>query len=74
VDDAEALLGMVHAGSTRDDETSGLTLSAGITELAEGDDAPAALGRAEHALWQAKQAGHGTVVIALPGRPKPAFD
>lgn len=74
VDDAEALLGMVHAGSTRDDETSGLTLSAGITELAEGDDAPAALGRAEHALWQAKQAGRGTVVIALPGRPKPASD
>ena len=74
VDDAEALLGTVHAGSTGDDETSRLTLSAGITELAEGDDAPAALGRAEHALWQAKQAGHGTVVIALPGRPKPAFD
>ena len=74
VDDAEALLGTVHAGSTGDDETSRLTLSAGITEVAEGDDAPAALGRAEHALWQAKQAGHGTVVIALPGRPKPAFD
>ena len=34
----------------------------------------AALGRAEHALWQAKQAGHGTVVIAVPGRPKPTFD
>ncbi len=75
VDDAEALLGTVHARPAGDDdETSGLTLSAGITELAEGDDAPAALGRAEHALWQAKQAGHGTVVIALPGRPKPAFD
>ena len=74
VDDAEALLGTVHARSTGDDETSGLTLSAGITELAEGDDASAALGRAEHALWQAKQAGHGTVVIAVPGRPRPAFD
>jgi diguanylate cyclase (GGDEF)-like protein len=74
VDDAEALLGTVHTRTTGDDETSGVTLSAGITELAEGDDAPAALGRAEHALWQAKQAGHGTVVIALPGRPKPAFD
>ena len=74
VDDAEALLGTVHAGPTGDDETSSLTLSAGITELAEGDDAPAALGRAEHALWQAKQAGRGTVVIALPGRPKPASD
>ena len=74
VDDAEALVGTVHARSTGDDETSGLTLSAGITELAEGDDASAALGRAEHALWQAKQAGHGTVVIAVPGRPRPAFD
>jgi PleD family two-component response regulator len=46
----------------------GIALSAGVTEIAEGDDAQTALGRAEHALWQATQAGRGTVVIALPGR------
>jgi diguanylate cyclase (GGDEF)-like protein len=68
VNDAEALVGTVHAQPG--DETAALTISAGITELAEGDDASAALERAEHALWQAKQAGPGTVVIALPGRPK----
>jgi diguanylate cyclase (GGDEF)-like protein len=74
VDDAEALLGTVHAAPVTDDESARLTLSAGITELAERDDATAALERAEHALWQAKQAGHGTVVIAVPGRPKPSFE
>ncbi len=51
-----------------DDRVDGITLSAGITELAERDDAQSALGRAEHALWQAKQAGRGTIVVAVPGR------
>ena len=74
VDDAEALLGTVHAPPATDDESAHLMLTAGITELADGDDAMAAFERAEHALWQAKQAGHGTVVIAVPGRPKPPFD
>jgi diguanylate cyclase (GGDEF)-like protein len=74
VDDAEALLGTVHASPASDDESPRLTLTAGITELADGDDATTALERAEHALWQAKQAGHGTVVIAVPGRPKPSFE
>jgi diguanylate cyclase (GGDEF)-like protein len=74
VDDAEALLGTVHVAPVTDDESARLTLSAGITELADRDDATAALERAEHALWQAKQAGHGTVVIAVPGRPKPSFE
>jgi len=49
------------------DET-GLVLSAGITELAEEDDAEASLGRAEHAVWQATQAGRGTIVVAVPNR------
>jgi diguanylate cyclase (GGDEF)-like protein len=74
VDDAEALLGTVHERPATNDETTRLTLSAGITELAEGDDAAAALERAEHALWQAKQTGQGTVVIALPGRPKSSLE
>jgi len=42
-----------------------LTVSAGITELTAGDDAASILGRAEQALWQAKQAGNGTVVVAM---------
>jgi diguanylate cyclase (GGDEF)-like protein len=74
IDDAEALLGTLHGPPDGDDETAGVVLSAGITELAEDDDAPTALGRAEHALWQAKQAGLGTVVIALPRRRKPRIE
>jgi diguanylate cyclase (GGDEF)-like protein len=41
-----------------------LVLSAGITELAAGDDLDTVLGRANQALWQAKQAGTGTLVVA----------
>jgi GGDEF domain-containing protein len=48
-----------------------LVVSAGITELVERDDADSLLGRAEHALWQARQAGRGTVVVAVPGRRTP---
>ena len=70
VDDAEALLGALHSAD-HDDRIDGITLSAGITELAERDDAQSALGRAEHALWQAKQAGPGTIVVAVPGRRTP---
>ena len=70
VDDAEALLGALHSAD-HDDRTDGITLSAGITELAERDDAQSALGRAEHALWQAQQAGPGTIVVAVPGRRTP---
>jgi GGDEF domain-containing protein len=70
VDDAEALLGALHSAD-HDDRVDGITLSAGITELAERDDAQSALGRAEHALWQAQQAGPGTIVVAVPGRRTP---
>ena len=70
VDDAEALLGALHSAD-HDDRVDGITLSAGITELAERDDAQSALGRAEHALWQAQQAGPGTIVVAVPGRRAP---
>ena len=42
-----------------------LGVSAGITELAWGDDAASVFGRVEHALWRAKRAGTGTVVVAM---------
>ena len=72
-DDAEALLGTLH--SPGDDHDAGeVTLSAGITEFVERDGAETALGRAEHALWQAKQAGRGTIVVAVPGRRAPRFE
>jgi len=66
VDDAEALLGALHPADG-DERADRITLSAGITELVERDDAQSALERAEHALWQAKQAGPGTIVVAVPG-------
>ncbi len=72
-DDAETLLGSLHAADD-DDGVGGITLSAGITEIVERDDAQSALGRAEHALWQAKQAGRGTIVVAVPGRHTRRFD
>ncbi len=72
-DDAEALLGTLH--SPGDNHHAGeLTISAGITEFVERDGAETALGRAEHALWQAKQAGRGTIVVAVPGRRTPRFE
>jgi diguanylate cyclase (GGDEF)-like protein len=71
-DHAEALLGSLH-GVGDADEGEGITLSAGITELVERDGAQTALARAEHALWQARQAGRGTVVVAVPGRRTPRF-
>jgi GGDEF domain-containing protein len=66
-DDAEALVGSLH-GQGDVEDLAGIRLTAGITELVERDGAQTALGRAEHALWQAKQAGPGTVVLAVPGR------
>jgi diguanylate cyclase (GGDEF)-like protein len=72
-DDAEALLGTLH--SPGDNHHAGeITISAGITEFVERDGAETALGRAEHALWQAKQAGRGTIVVAVPGRRTPRFE
>jgi GGDEF domain-containing protein len=72
-DDAEALLGTLHMQGTSDDAGE-IVLSAGITELVERDGAETALGRAEHALWQAKQAGRGTIVVAVAGRRTPRFE
>jgi diguanylate cyclase (GGDEF)-like protein len=71
-DDAEALLGSLHGSS--ETTAAGVTLSAGITEVVERDGAQTALARAEHALWQARQTGRGTVVVAVPGRRRPRFE
>ncbi|HUG65150.1 MAG TPA: diguanylate cyclase [Gaiellaceae bacterium] len=68
VDDAEALVDALQSSFEPPHDEAGLVLSAGITELTEDDDAEAGLGRAEHALWQATQAGSGTVVVAVPNR------
>jgi GGDEF domain-containing protein len=68
VDEAEALVDALQSSLEPPYEEAGVVLSAGVTEIAEGDDAQAVLGRAEHALWQATQAGRGTVVVALPSR------
>ena len=66
VDDAEALLGTVqaslHERPPPDRASHSVRRDHGLTET---DDAGSALGRAEQALWQAKQAGRGTVVIAM---------
>ena len=72
-DDAEALLGSLHVPTDAEEEAA-ITLSAGITELVERDGAQTALARAEHALWQARQTGRGTVVVAVPGRRAPRFE
>lgn len=44
--------------------TDRLIVSAGVTELTASDDPGSVFGRAEQALWQARQAGEGTVVVA----------
>lgn len=44
-----------------------LAVSAGISELAAGDDPAILLDRAEHALERASRAGPGTVVVAMAG-------
>lgn len=67
--DAEHALATIQS-SLREDPLRGdvrLTLTAGITELTADGDAHGAIRRAELALWQARQAGTGTVVIATPG-------
>ena len=68
IDDAEALVDALQSSLDPPHDETGLVLSAGITELAEEDDEDASLGRAEHAVWQATQAGPGTIVVAVPNR------
>ena len=68
IDDAEALVDALQTSLGPPHDETGIVLSAGITELAEGDVADASLGRAEQAVWQATQAGPGTIVVAVPNR------
>jgi diguanylate cyclase (GGDEF)-like protein len=69
--DAEALLGTLQGSLEPPSDVERLTFGAGITELGDDDHAPAALERVEQALRQAKQVGHGTVVVAVPGIAAP---
>jgi diguanylate cyclase (GGDEF)-like protein len=70
--ESEALVDALQSSLEPPHAADGLVLSAGITELTDGDDAETGLARAEHALWQARQAGPGTVVVAVPNkRPVP---
>jgi diguanylate cyclase (GGDEF)-like protein len=64
---AEAVLAALRTSFETDPphEFEWLGASAGITELASGDDARSVFGRVEHALWRAKRAGTGTVVVAM---------
>ena len=72
VHDAEGLVDALQSSLEPPHGEEGLVLSAGITELGDDDEAEAGLARAEHALWQAAQAGSGTVVVAVPNRrPSP---
>lgn len=68
IEEAEALVDALQASFGPPHDDRGLALSAGITALGEDDDPDAGLGRAEHALWQASQAGPGTIVVAIPNR------
>ena len=69
--DAEALLGTLQTALGPAEGEYKLGLSAGVTEIVSGDDGAGALARAEHALWQARQAGVGTVVVALAAPKTP---
>ena len=51
---------------------AGVTLAAGASVLTAGDRAETLFGRAQHALWQAKQTGRSTIVISrAPGLSTP---
>lgn len=68
IEEAEALVDALQTSLEPPHDETGLVLSAGITELGEDDSPDAGLDRVEHALWQAKQAGSGTIVVAVPNR------
>jgi diguanylate cyclase (GGDEF)-like protein len=64
--DAQSVLAVLQASLEvrPPDDGARATVSAGIGELAAGDDAASLLERAERALRQARRAGGGTVVVA----------
>jgi GGDEF domain-containing protein len=63
--DAEGMFAALQAGQSAESRLEWPAVSAGVTELAWGDDAASVYGRARHALWRAKRAGRGTVVVAM---------
>lgn len=52
-------------------EAGPIRISAGITDLTPRDIPDSVLDRARHALWQAKQTGRGTIVVAHAEGYKP---
>jgi diguanylate cyclase (GGDEF)-like protein len=64
---AEDLFSALHSSLDSDPAThlDRLALSAGVSELAPGDDAPDLLERTERALEHANRAGSGTVVVEM---------
>jgi diguanylate cyclase (GGDEF)-like protein len=71
VHEAEALVDALQTSLEPPHARGGVVLSAGITQISEGDDAAGGLERTEHALLQAQRAGAGTVVVAVPGKRPP---
>jgi len=71
IEEAEALVDALQTSLGPPHDETELGLSAGITELGEDDGPEGGLDRVEHALWQAKQAGSGTIVVAVPNRRPP---
>jgi diguanylate cyclase (GGDEF)-like protein len=64
---AELVFGALQTSLDADPAThlDRLGVTAGVTEVTATDDASSALVRAEHALWRARRAGHGTIVVAM---------
>lgn len=63
--EAESVFAVIQSSPEPPSALDWPAVSAGITELSWGDDAASVFGRAEHALWRAKRAGRGTVVVAM---------
>lgn len=65
--EAESVFASLQASLETDplEGADSVAVSAGITQLAAGDGPGTLFGRAEHALWRAKRAGRGTVVVAI---------
>jgi diguanylate cyclase (GGDEF)-like protein len=64
---AELVFGALRSSLDADPVThlERLSVAAGVTEVAPGEEPSGALARAEHALWRARRAGPGTAVVAM---------
>lgn len=62
---AEKIRSAIEAASLADmPDNSAITTSAGVTEVRDGDDADTVIGRADGALYRAKQEGRNTVRLS----------